>query len=69
LPFVASAILQIMLQNYVFYSNYKSLSHKIEYRRSVFALRQGRSVLTLGCRSVGAIAHRSGGSRGSAHHG
>jgi hypothetical protein len=49
LPFVASAILRIMRLKYVFYSNYKRLSHQIEYRRSdLFALRQGRSALALG---------------------
>jgi hypothetical protein len=58
LPFVASAILRIMRLKYVFYSNYKRLSHQIEYRRSdLFALRQGRSALTLGCWSAGAVAH------------
>jgi len=62
LPFVASAILRIMRLKYVFYSNYKRLSHQIEYRRSdLFALRQGRSALTLGCWSVGALAHRNDG--------
>jgi hypothetical protein len=46
LPFVASAILRIMRLKYVFYSNYKRLSHQIEYRPSdLFALRQGRSAL------------------------
>jgi hypothetical protein len=46
--------------NYVFYSNYKRLSHQIEYRRSdFFAPRQSRSALTLRCLWVGygALAH------------
>jgi hypothetical protein len=49
-----------MRLKYVFYSNYKRLSHQIEYRRcDLFALRQGRSASTLGCWSVGALAHRN----------
>jgi hypothetical protein len=40
----------------------KGCRTKLNIVAVVFALRQGRTVLTLGCRSVGAIAHRGCGS-------
>ena len=63
-PFVVRAISRIMRLKYVFYSNYKRLSHQIEYRRSaIFRSAGGLRKLALALRcsrwSAGLLAHRN----------